>query len=311
MLKTASLRLPSMIELQTLVEIARRGYTTAAAESLNLSQSAVSKQLISIENLAGHPLFERTRHGMIPTQAGLIYIEKARIAIKAMEDAALQVARLNPQKKTLRVQVLPILGDRWLLPRFATFTDQHPEIDVQFTNFADVSQSETPDAVFTFGSEPPAIDSSIYLFGKEALLVASPSYWQRTGSPKCFNDLAHCTFLEHPNTPFLWEPFARSQGHANARPERVIRFGYYTMVIRAALSGQGMALIPKGLIEEELQLGKLVSHPQIRYAGHAAYWYTPRVADEKRSELAPVLEAFTTWVRASVPQSADLHMAND
>jgi len=300
MIESASLRLPSMIGLQTIIEIARRGFTTAAADSLHLSQSAVSKQLISIENLVGIPLFERTSHGMIPTEAGQIYIEKARIAIKAMEDAQLQIARLNPRRKTLKIQVLPILGDRWLLPRFSEFTDKNPEIDVQFTNFSDDSQSETPDAIFTFGTEPPAGKNSLYLFGKESLLVASPSYWDRNGTPKCFNELLGCTFLEHPGTPMLWDNFAEYIGQPKSRPDRVIRYGYYTMVIRAALSGQGVALIPRELIEEELHSGKLINHPTMKYEGNSAYWYTYQLPEQENNDLAPVLQAFTDWLKQTL-----------
>ncbi len=303
MIDSVSMRLPSMVALQTIVEIARRGFTTAAADSLNLSQSAVSKQLIAIENLVGCPLFERTNHGMIPTEAGQIYLEKARIAIKAMEDAKLQIARLNPQRKTLRVQVLPILGDRWLLPRFSEFTDTYPDVDVQFTNFGDKSQTEMPDAVFTFGESPPQGTDSLYLFGKEAWLVASPMYWKRHGTPKCFNDLLSCTFLEHPGTPLLWDDYAAFVGQPNLRPDRVIRYGYYTMVIRAALSGQGIALIPKGLIEEELESGKLVSHPTMKFEGTSAYWYTSQLAETNKSDLAPVLGAFTDWLKDTLVKS--------
>ncbi|WED25352.1 LysR family transcriptional regulator [Vibrio sp. DW001] len=295
MIESGYSRLPSIIGLQTVVEIGRRGFTTAAARSLNLSQSAVSKQLIAVENLVGYPLFQRTSHGMIPTEAGYIYIEKASIAIKAMEDAALQVARINLQRKTLRVQVLPIFGDRWLLPRFSTFTDMYPDIEVQFTNFSNACQSEKPDAIFSFGTEPVSNNNSIYLFGKEALLVATPDYWIRNGSPKCFNDLLNCTFLEHGGTPFLWENFTSSVDTHKVRPDRVIRYGYYSMVIRAALSGQGIAFIPKGLVEEELQTGKLTSHPSLTFTGNAAYWYTPL-----REDLEQVLDVFKGWLLRSL-----------
>ena len=142
--------LPSMSALRVLLAVAERGSTTAAAEATNLSQSAVSKQILRLEELIGQPLFLRTTAGMVPTEAGLIYLQHARTAIKAMEDAALQVARLVPDPKVLRLQVLPILGDRWLVPRFARFAEAHPDIDVQFTTFISATQVEAPDGVFRF-----------------------------------------------------------------------------------------------------------------------------------------------------------------
>ncbi len=137
-------RLPSTTALQVLIAVAERGSTSAAAESTSLSQSAVSKQLLTLEDLIGSPVFARTPRGMIPTEVGSIYIEQARTALKAMEDAALRVARLKPGPRVLRLQVPPIFGDRWLLPRFLRFTEQHPEIEVQFTTFVSPTQSQTP-----------------------------------------------------------------------------------------------------------------------------------------------------------------------
>jgi len=298
---TELLRLPTMMGLKTLIEVARRGFTTAAADSLNLSQSAVSKQLIALENLVGSPLFERTKHGMIPTEAGEIYLEKAGIAIKAMQEASLLVSRLNPYRKTLRVQVLPILGDRWLLPRFSRFTELHPDIDVQFTNLNYLEQSETPDAIFSFSTEPPSTNTSVYLFGREALLVATPSYWKKNGSPKELNELLSCTFLEHSGTPYLWSSFATSVGLDNILPDRIINYGYYTMVIRGALSGQGIAFIPKELIEEELETGQLTHHPSFTLSCNAAYWYTPAILTEgSGKDVEEILLSFQDWLFQSL-----------
>jgi DNA-binding transcriptional LysR family regulator len=144
--------LPSTTALRVLLAIAERGSTSAAAASTNLSQSAVSKQLLALERLIGSPAFTRTPRGMAPTEAGKIYIEYARIALKAMEDAALRVARLKPGPRVLRLQVPPIFGDRWLLPRFAEFSEAHAEIDVQFTTFVSPTQTEAPDGMVCSGS---------------------------------------------------------------------------------------------------------------------------------------------------------------
>ncbi|TKT75085.1 LysR substrate-binding domain-containing protein [Aquamicrobium sp. LC103] len=288
-------RLPSTTALRTLLAVAERGYTTAAAESLNLSQSAVSKQLLGLEELIGGPAFVRTGQGMIPTEAGKIYLQQARIAIKAMEDAALQVARLKPDPKALRLQVLPIFGDRWLLPRFADFTGKFPDIDVQFTTFVSATQAENPDGIFTFGVAPPAGEMSSYLFGREIALVGTAGYWEKIGYPDGINDLAGAVMLEHPQTPLHWSDFASAAGSPDVKPRHTIRFGYYTMVIRAALAGQGMALIPRGLIADDLKTGRLVNPAGLGYTSDFAYWFTvpsgPRVS--------PTLQIFIDWLQTT------------
>ncbi|MDW9893175.1 LysR family transcriptional regulator [Sinorhizobium meliloti] len=293
-------RLPSTTALQVLIAVAERGSTSAAAESTSLSQSAVSKQLLTLEDLIGSPVFARTPRGMIPTEVGSIYIEQARTALKAMEDAALRVARL-PGPRVLRLQVPPIFGDRWLLPRFLRFTEQHPEIEVQFTTFVSPTQSQTPDAIFRFLSEPLPEEETNYLFGREVLVVSAPSYWEKNGTPETVEDLAGGIMLEHPQTPLQWNYFARGHGKDNLAVRHTTRFGYYTMVIRAALAGQGMALIPRGLILDDLAAGKLVNPNGFGYRSDYGYWFA------KPRDIAPSasMRTFEAWLMAEAEGMGD------
>lgn len=294
-------RLPSTTALQVLLAVAERGSTSAAAESTSLSQSAVSKQLLALENLIGSPVFVRTPRGMIPTDVGSIYIEHARMVVKAMEDAALRVARLKPGPRVLRLQVLPIFGDRWLLPRFAQFAETHPEIEVQFTTFVSPTQSEAPDGIFHFLPGPRQEKDMHYLFGHEVLLVSAPSYWEKNGLPKTIGDLARGEMLEHPQTPLHWRYFAESAGETDLEVRHITRFGYYTMVIRAALAGQGMALIPRGLMLDELAAGKLVNPCGFGYRSSYGYWFAMPHGVEPNSSM----ESFRTWLMAQAQEMRD------
>ncbi|MCA1408500.1 LysR family transcriptional regulator [Ensifer sp. IC3342] len=294
-------RLPSTTALQILLAVAERGSTNAAAESTSLSQSAVSKQLLALEELIGSPAFIRTPRGMIPTEVGTIYIEQARTALKAMEDAALRVARLRPGPRVLRLQVPPIFGDRWLLPRFLQFTERHPEIDVQFTTFVSPTQSEMPDAIFRFLAEPLHGEETQYLFGREVLMVSAPSYWEKSGLPETIEDLAKGVMLEHPQTPLHWRYFADSHGRGELAVRHTTRFGYYTMVIRAALAGQGMALIPRGLIVDDLAAGRLVNPGGFGYRSDYRYWFA------KPQDIAPSasMQTFEKWLMAEAEGMRD------
>lgn len=293
--------LPSMTALQVLLAVAERGSTSAAADSTSLSQSAVSKQLLALENLIGSPVFTRTPRGMIPTEIGLIYIEHARTALKAMEDAALRVARLKPGPGVLRLQVLPIFGDRWLLPRFVQFAEQHPEIDVQFTTFVSPTQSETADGIFRFLITPNKGETAQYLFGHEVLIVSAPSYWEKNGIPSTLDELAEGVMLEHPQTPLHWQHFVESLGKPDIGVRHITRFGYYTMVIRAALAGQGMALIPRGLILDELETGRLVNPNGFGYRSEYGYWFA------KPEDITPgaSMRTFEAWLMGQAESMRD------
>ncbi|WP_337269721.1 LysR family transcriptional regulator [Oryzifoliimicrobium ureilyticus] len=282
-----------MTALQVLLAVAERGSTSAAAEPVSLSQSAVSKQLLGLEDLIGGPAFLRTPNGMVPTELGAIYIEHARTAIKAMEDAALKVARLKPGPRVLRLQVPPIFGDRWLLPRFARFTEAHPEIEVQFTTFVSKTQTEVPDGMARFVVEPPNGEEGDYLFGRDIRLVSAPFYWQKHGEPETISAAATGVMLEHPQTPFHWRFLAASHGEPTLKARHTTLFGYYTMVIRAALAGQGMALIPRGLIVDDLAAGKLINPSGLGYRSDYGYWFT-RPSNLPTSQT---IALFQKWIR--------------
>jgi LysR family transcriptional regulator, glycine cleavage system transcriptional activator len=298
---TARQRLPSTTALQVLLAVAETGSTTAAAYSTALSQSAVSKQLLSLEQLIGSPVFTRTSRGMVLTEAGAIYADHARTALKALEDAALRVARLKPGPGVLHLHVPPIFGDRWLLPRFLQFTEAHPEIDVQFTTFVSPTLSEVPDGSFRFLAEAQPGEDTRYLFGREVLLVSAPSYWQKTGHPETIAALAKGVMLEHPQTPFHWRHFAESRDEPELEAHHITRFGYYTMVIRAALAGQGMALVPRALILDELATGRLVSPAGCRYRSDFGYWFA------KTHGVVPTIamQIFETWLMAEAENMRD------
>lgn len=284
--------MPSMRALRVLLAVAERGSTTAAADSINLSQSAVSKQLLTLEALLGAQLFSRRPTGMIPTALGEIYITQARIAVKAMEHAAFRAAQLHADPNVLRLRLLPIFGDRWLLPRFAEFSHKHPEIQVQYTTLTSYDAADQPDGEFRFGPGPFPGHDALYLFGRDVRLVGAPSYLARHGNPETLTDLAHCNVFEHPATPLHWSDLAASHGVPDLAATNITRFDYYTLVLRAAISGQGLALVPMELVEAEFAAGQLINPGGIGYPSTQGYWFTK----PRDSRPPAALAAFWRWL---------------
>lgn len=285
-----------MTALRVLLAISERGSTTAAAESLHMSQSAVSKQLLTLETLLGARTFCRQPSGMVPTELGRIYVEQARLAIKAMEDAAFRAARLQADPHMLRLRVLPIFGDRWLLPRFADFSQKHPEIEVQYTTFATADPAEQPDGSFHFGRGPFSGEDALSLFGKDVRLVCAPGYLSRLGRPETLEDFARGTIFEHPGTPLHWAHLVGWHGKPGLRARHITRFDYYTLVLRAAILGQGLALVPLHLIESELASGQLVNPGGIGFESPVGYWFT--VPSDRKPSSA--LRVFRHWLEQQV-----------
>lgn len=294
-------KLPSMTGLQVLISIAENGSTSAASARLSLTQSAVSKQLLAFEQLIGAELFLRNPLGMQITEVGKIYLEHARVAVRSMDEAMLRVASLNPTPELLRLVVPPILGDRWLLPRFHTFSEQHPDIEVQFTNFVSGTNVTAADGIFRYVVQPGDGEEGSYLFGNDVRLVSAPSYWEKLGRPQDIASVAEGVMLEHPQTPAHWAMFTKANGVEGLPVRHITRFGYYSMVIRAALAGQGMALIPEGLITEDLRDGRLVNPSGLNFRSPFGYWFVkPRGARPNKA-----VNCFEQWLSQESMVMAD------
>lgn len=266
--------LPSTTGVRVVEAVARHASCSGAALELNMTQSAVSKQLKAVEQIVGVPLFRRNRRGLEPTEAGRAFIEPARAALSGLVAAVAGMAPFRPAQHRVRLHVLPILGDRWLVPRFSGFSDRHPEIDVQFTTFVTHDTSEPPDAIFRFGEGDWPGQVCDYLFGRDVVLVGAPDVFGRFGGLESAADVARFPVLDHFQTPLRWSDFGEANGVVGLAPQRVIRFGFYALVIRAAIAGQGLALVPRTLVGEELASGQLVNPAGLGFRSRHGYWLT-------------------------------------
>lgn len=290
-------RLPSsMTALRVLLAIAEHGSASGAAAAVNLTQSAVSKHLRGLEETLGTVLFARSSRGLVPTDAGRLYVRHVRLALAELETAAAQVSALQASPWSVRLHVLPIIGDRWLVPRFSRFAELHPKIDVQFTTFVTADTAEAADGVFRFGEGEWPGQRAHYLFGSDVALVGTPSMIARHGGIESAEDVRRYTVLDHFQTPLRWSEFAAAHELADFTPIHTIRYGFYSLVIRAAISGQGLALVPRRLVQEELDAGRLVNPAGLGFKSRNAYWFT---TPEDRP-MRPGLEAFQTWLLAEV-----------
>jgi DNA-binding transcriptional LysR family regulator len=282
--------LPSTTALRVLAALVEHGSASEAAKSVHLTQSAVSKQLRSLEEIAGTPLFARTGRGLVPTEAGRIYVAQARIALGALETAAGRIAALRGSPNAIRLHVLPILGDRWLVPRLSLLAGARPELEVQFTSHGDTV--EEADGVFRFGEGDWPGQQAEYLFGRNVALVGAPALLARMGGIAAAEDVRRYTVLDHRHTPLRWSEFADAQDLVDFTPAHMVHFGFYALVIRAAIGGQGLALVPRCLIGEELLTGRLVNPAGLGFHSRHGYWFTVPADRTPR----PGLVAFRDWL---------------
>jgi DNA-binding transcriptional LysR family regulator len=120
----------SLVALRVFREVAELGTLTAAAAALGYTQSAVSRQIASLERAAGTPLLERRHDGVVLTPAGRIVVRRAAAAIDQIDATARELAGLPDEHATVRFGWFASAG-AWLVPRaLARLRETHPAISV-------------------------------------------------------------------------------------------------------------------------------------------------------------------------------------
>ncbi|WP_278069637.1 LysR family transcriptional regulator [Brevundimonas sanguinis] len=288
--------IPDLTVLQAFECAARHGNFTKAGAELNLTQSAVSRQVKMLEEQFGVLLFERVRQRVVLSAAGRRLLPEAARLLQQSEEMVL-LARAASGGEVLSIATLPTFGTRWLLPRLPDFMARHPGLTVNVASRAQPFdlEAENVDLAIHYGQPVWANAICTYLRGEAVLPVASPALLK--ASPMAGpQDLAQARLLHLATRPRLWAEWFRLNDLDDQAAYRGDRFDQFSMIIAAAVHGLGVALLPLYLIEEEIAAGALRTAFDRPMATDKSYF---AVLPEGRRESGPAL-AFQTWLLSQV-----------
>lgn len=299
-----SRRLPSLNAIRAFEAAARHLSFTKAAEELFVTQAAVSHQVKALEAELGQPLFRRYNRRLALTEAGQIYLPPLCEALDKMAEAT-QRLRRSEAGGSLRVSVLASFAAKWLLPRLTDFRRRHPEIDVlvQATDQA-VDFSRSPiDVAIRYGyGRYPGHDVA-YLMGDDVFPVCSPALYEGDPPLRRVEDLAHHTLLHDTtaiaDSPMTWQIWLKEAGVAvgpdhDLDASRGPGFSDSSMLLQAAIDGQGVALGRRALAGLDLEAGRLVMPFGPCLPSDLKYYLLAPAGGFER----PKIRAFHDWVLA-------------
>lgn len=252
--------MPSYNLLRAFEAVARLGSVQAAAQELNVTQSAVSHLLRELESSLNMSLLQRHGRSVRPTANGVRLAVGLRDGFMQIHAAVESIAQ--PVRSTrLTVACLPSVAARWMVPRLADFRRAQPDIQLHIHYSSTTSVVNTENGVdlsITF------IDGDYHGHGKAWRLfdgatypVCSPLYLDRFGGISQPNDLLGADLL-HDVTKAAWNTWFRTHGlNAPNRASETI-FEDFNLMSIAVLSGQGCALSPLALVKPEIEKGMLV-----------------------------------------------------
>ncbi|ARC35385.1 LysR family transcriptional regulator (plasmid) [Paracoccus yeei] len=288
--------LPGLGLLTAFDAVMRTGSVTRAAQDLALTQSTVSRLVQTLEAQLGQPLFLRRRKRLHPTEAALRYHRDIAAALDNIQRATMALVA-NPDGGTLDLAVLPTFGTRWLAPRLPDFLSANPGVTVnlttRFTRFD--FATERFDAMIYYGSDDWPGAAHLKLFDERLTACASPALL--TAHPVAGPaDLHGMVLLQLATRSDAWAAWFRGQGAAPpARIDGMV-MDQFSMMVQAAISGLGVALLPDYLARPEIAEGRLLPILRPGVAGPGAYWLA---WPEDRAEGKP-LQAFRDWLGRSI-----------
>lgn len=276
---------------------ARHQSFTKAAEELALTQSAVCRQIATLEEFLGVKLFRRTRRGVQLTEAGRQYSRRIVVRLDELERDTFAVMGQHGPGQTLELAIVPTFATRWLLPRLQRFHEAHPDITVNLTNrtrpflFADTEF----DAAIYFGDGDWPGTRTTELMHEEPVPVCSPALIapRTTLTP---NQIAGQTLLQQTTRPYAWREWFDSLDMRIDQDMAGPRYELFTMLAEAAMQEMGIALIPPFLIRQELASGRLIVPCEHSYTTAKAYHF---VLPETKTD-DPVPRLFGDWLKAEM-----------
>lgn len=286
-------KLPSMEALIAFESAARHQSFTRSADELALTPSAIGRQIATLEDYVGLPLFNRVRRRVSLTEVGEAYAKQVRDNLDRIERDTLAVATRRGAEGILELAVIPTFATRWLIPRLPQFYAQHRHITLNLTTRSEPFLfTDTPfSAAIHFGNPvwPGAITQ--HLFGEEMVPVCSPELLNGTGSlaPPA---LARLPLLHQSARPDAWR-----QWLAQARVHDVDcmsgqRYELFSMLVEAARAGLGVALVPRFFVLAELASKELIVPNEMSLLNDKGYY----LVYPESKQNAPSLQPFKQWL---------------
>jgi len=275
--------------------VARTGSFTAAARELSLTQGAISRQVGALEAQLDVELFKRVRKTVQITDAGKIYAQEIHNALQAIRKASLNVMT-DPLIGTLNLAILPTFGTRWLMPRLPVFLKEHPDITVNFVSKLSPFdfQGENLHAAIHYGSPDWPGTNSTFLMSEQSVPVCSPGFLSEHPM-KTNEDLKQMPLLHLLTRPDAWKSWFELDGLEPPKDQGML-FEQISIIAQAAVAGLGAALLPKFLIQSELDRGELEIIFDTPLTSDSGYHLITPI---NKSNYAPVT-AFRDWILKTV-----------
>ncbi len=274
---------------------------TAAANSLTVAQSAVSRHVIVLENFLGVPLFERRPQQLVLTEAGRHILPVVSKSFDRIDQALGEVIKEKGRpKRVLKVALPTSFALRLAIPILRDFRAENPGISLEIVSKPTTGTDLDGDIDIAIVYTEPRVTEAIHdlLWMVRSTVLCSPKVLQtvdRSDPAKFISscDLLHLKLEDKPRHMF-WEMLARSIGRPDLSVDRGMVFDTQQLAVQYAMMGDGLVLSDPLLFEEEIKAGRLVRPFELWLDEGYGYYLTTHPEDLSNEAVA----LFRSWLIA-------------
>ncbi len=277
--------------LETFVVVARSGRMRDAALTLSLTPGAISQRVRELEQLAGCRLFSRTPAGVTLSEAGQSLFATLDEPFRRIEAARRELEK--PPTRRVRISTMASFAQSWLVPRLPRFSKLHPHIDIELetdSRIVDLKREPVDLAIrHGLGDYPGLV--TVPLIAPELIVVASPSLLQGHApidSPADCLGFPLLHDMDRADWRLWFEAFDVQTPSQLSGPS----FSDDHLMVKAAVTGQGLALVRDTYADEDLHAGRLVQAIALPWPARFAYYAVGTAEALQR----PTVAHFRNWL---------------
>ncbi|MGI6029556.1 MAG: LysR family transcriptional regulator [Candidatus Heteroscillospira sp.] len=262
-----------------ILEIARQKSITKAAESLNISQSALSQCLIRVEKELGAPLFRRRKTSLAPTEAGKLYIEAASRTVELKRRLKADIASMT-RKKRIRLGVSSMWGMDMMIELIPMFREKFPDVTLELKNgnFTDLSanylQGKLDMAVTSCYSENALPGMAVPLRMEELKLIINANtpfairHWNQQVLPRTAirEELINADAIRHERGATNHEIENQLFDELGMQTQTICQLGDYGALMRLVAGGMGYAIVSGDVVDREPNIKSWSLSPRLERA---------------------------------------------
>src|ERR1700676_5034365 len=294
--------------LEIFVGVVDTGSFSAVARRQRIGQPAVSKAIVQLEEWLGVSLLMRSTRSVVPTEAGRIFYEHARRTIEEADEAVVAArGSASGLSGKLRGSTSVFFGQLHVIPQLSAFLAEHPDLDVELVlddRNVDLV-NEGIDVALRIGAMPDSNMTTRRIAEGRRLVVATPAYLRRHGTPTSPGDLiSHQAVIYTRGGGASWT-FRKANAEVSVVLQGRLKVTQAEGLREAVICDMGLTVASEWLFSSELRSGKVVAVLEdwaLPTTNLSAVYPTGRLASTKARAFVSFVERFMTRPDSVSPQ---------